>query len=132
MRYLDIDHILSEAERVPCKFLISVDELGHLDSANNEVDLQSGTKVELPLWLATYLAECKIVDVELPKHYGSKMRDAILAGAAPINLKDFSHYYFDVGLKLSKLLNDIDLQRTMRTAFVGDRYRNLLTHTLTK
>ena len=132
MRYLDIDLILSEGERVPCNFLITVDELGHLDSTNDEIDLPSGTKVELPLWLASYFAECKIVEIELPKHYGSKMRDAILAGAAPINLKDFSHYYFDVGLKLAKLVNDLDLQRTMRTAFVGDRYRNLLTYTLTK
>jgi GINS complex protein len=132
MRHLNIDLILSEDERIPCKFLVEGKNLGHLDSSNMENDLADGARVELPLWLAKSLSELKMVELELPKHYGSKMRDAIMAGAAPINLKDFSHYYFDVGLQLSKIKQDLDLQRSLRAAFSGDRFRNLLLFTLSK
>ena len=132
MRYLDIDQILSEGERVPCKFLVGAEELGHLDITNDDENLPEDTKVELPLWLAGTFAEKNMVEIELPKHFGKKMHDAILAGAAPISLKDFSHYYFDVGQQLAILLRDQDLQRAMRTAFTGDRYKNLLLYTLTK
>ena len=132
MRHLNIDLILSEDERIPCKFLVEGKNLGHLDNPNMENDLADGARVELPLWLAKSLSELKMVELELPKHYGSKMRDAIMAGAAPINLKDFSHYYFDVGLQLSKIKQDLDLQRSLRAAFSGDRFRNLLLFTLSK
>lgn len=132
MRYLDIDLILSEDERIPCKFLVDAKDLGHLDATNEDEDLPDGARVELPLWLAKSFSKNKMVELELPKHYGSKMRDAIMAGAAPINLKDFSHYYFDVGLELSRTLQDLDLQRALRAAFSGDRFRNLLLFTLAK
>ena len=132
MRHLDIDLILSEDERIPCKFLVEVKNLGFLDSSNIDNDLPDGARVELPLWLAKHLSRMSIAELELPKHYGSKMRDAIMAGAAPINLKDFSYYYFDVGLELSKIKEDLDLQRSLRAAFSGDRFRNLLLFTLSK
>ena len=132
MRFLDIDLILSEDERIPCKFLVDAADLGYLDAANEEEDLPTDSRVELPLWLARRFSELKVVELELPKHYGSKMRDAIMAGAAPINLKDFSHYYFEVGLQLSKILRDVDLQRALRAAFSGDRFKNLLLYTLSK
>ena len=132
MRHLDIDLILSEDERIPCKFLVEAKNLGHLDNSNSDVDLSEGARVELPLWLAKHFSIMKIAELELPKHYGSKMRDAIMAGAAPINLKDFSYYYFDVGLELSKIKEDLDLQRSLRAAFSGDRFKNLLLFTLSK
>jgi GINS complex subunit 3 len=131
-RHLDIDRILSEGERVPCTFNNDSPLLGQLDTTNEEEYLPEGTKVELPLWLAKALSHKDYVKIELPKHYGSKMRDAILAGAAPINLKDFSHYYFEIGLQLATLLDDEDLRRTMKDAFTGDRFKNLLLYSLTK
>ena len=72
MRYLDIDVILSEDERLPCKFLADVAYLGHLDPSNAEDYLPAETKVELPLWLAQSLSEKNMVQLELPKHFGSR------------------------------------------------------------
>ena len=60
------------------------------------------------------------------------MRDAILAGAEAVELRDYSFYFFDVGLKLSKILRDDDLLRTLRQAFCGERFRKLCVLTLTK
>ena len=131
--YLDIDNVLAEDERIPCKFMIDVDHLGHLNpTAEVENDLQKDAVVELPFWLGREFSDRNMAKLELPKCYGSKMRDIILAGAASVDLRDHSHYYFDVGLKLSKILGDEDLLRTMRRAFCGERFRSLCVLTLTK
>jgi GINS complex subunit 3 len=50
MRYVDIDLILSEDERIPCKFSLDADKLGHLDPTNEEEYLPTGSVVDLPLW----------------------------------------------------------------------------------
>jgi GINS complex subunit 3 len=50
MRYLDIDLILSEDERIPCKFRLEADKLGHLDPTNEEESLPKESVVDLPLW----------------------------------------------------------------------------------
>eukprot|EP01033_Poteriospumella_lacustris_P007029 gene7029-5062_t len=68
--------------------------------------------------------------MELPKHYEHKMRDNIAASALNINLKEFSPYYFEVGMELAQHLDDADLQNTVRIAFCGDRYRSLMINAL--
>jgi hypothetical protein len=73
-----------------------------------------------------------VVKLYTPKHFGSKMREEIHAGAAAINLREYSYYFFDVGLHLSRILVDQDLRRKLRDAFVGDRYRNLTVRSLTQ
>ena len=59
------------------------------------------------------------------------MRDE-LNSSSTINLRDFSHYFFDVGLKLSHMTKDEDLKRTIRTSFSGERFKTLTAHSLTK
>ena len=130
--FLDIDTLLSEEERLPCIFSTDCPTLGHLDKNNaDEQVLPKGSKVELPLWLAEFLANKGMVEIEIPKHYGPKMRDQ-LNSSSNINLREYSTYYFDVGLRLSQLTKDTDLLRTLRTTFCGDRYRQLLAKCLTQ
>lgn len=128
---LDIDQILNEEERLPCKFLIDAPTLGHLDPTNAGYGftLPEGSRVELPMWLATELSTKGMVDVEMPKHFGPKMREE-LQSSSDINVRDFSPYFFDVGLKLSKLSRDDDLVRTLKAALCGHRYTALLAHAL--
>ena len=132
-KYLDLDAILAEDERVPCKFLVDAEHLGHLHPTVSEEDLPKDVVVELPLWLGKAFSDRNMVKIEMPKHYGSKMRDAILAGASAVDLRDYSHYYFVVGLKLAKMVKpaDEDLLRIMRKAFTGERFRDLCVLTLT-
>ena len=54
------------------------------------------------------------------------------AGASSVKLREYSFYYFEVGLKLSKLMRDIDLIRTLRKAFSGERYKSLLARAMSK
>jgi GINS complex subunit 3 len=130
--YLDIDEILSEEERMPCKFSLDGKNLGFLNSASDSNDLEEGSKVELPLWLSKPLREKNMIEIELPKHYGIRIREEINAGALAVKLREYSYYYFEVGLQLSKITKDDDLKRTLRTAFAGERYKSLMGRALSK
>ncbi len=131
MSYLDINIILCEEERVPCKFLHDSVKLGHLDPFAEERDISADARVELPMWLGEELAKKFMVEINAPKHFGSKMRDEMRAGASNINFRDFSFYFFDIGLLLSRIAKDDDLRRALRNAFTGERYRNLAVRSLT-
>ena len=67
MRYLDIDLILSEEERLPCEFIIDAAYIGFLNP--NESDdsdvLKASTSVELPMWLALALSERNVVNMHM-------------------------------------------------------------------
>ena len=59
-RYLAIDSILSEEERVPCIFTLGAKLLGHLDTSSSQAadrqDIPAKTKIELPIWMARPLS----------------------------------------------------------------------------
>jgi GINS complex subunit 3 len=127
MRYLDIDTLLCEEERVPCIFQSDAKNLAFLDSSlDQETDLPQHAKIELPLWLAAALSDRNMVRIEIPKQFGPKMRDELMADAISVNLREHSYYFFEVGLKLSRITRDDDLQRTLRVSFCGDRFRSIL------
>eukprot|EP00607_Mallomonas_marina_P008682 CAMPEP_0182423056 /NCGR_PEP_ID=MMETSP1167-20130531/8958_1 /TAXON_ID=2988 /ORGANISM="Mallomonas Sp, Strain CCMP3275" /LENGTH=196 /DNA_ID=CAMNT_0024601677 /DNA_START=127 /DNA_END=714 /DNA_ORIENTATION=- len=130
MSFLDIDQILAEDERLPCVFSVEAKDLGFLDPSIHSDDLPAHSKVDLPLWLAQTFAEKNMIEIDIPKHYGKYMRDEIMAGPANLRLKDFSNYFIEVGLKLSRITRDDDLLRAMRTAFSGERYQTLMVRSL--
>lgn len=132
MKYLDIDNILAEEERLPCTFSVTANNLGFLDPSSNNTSLASNTTVELPLWLVQELYKEGIVQIQTPKHFGQKMRDELDTNNTNVNLAGYSHYYFDVGLILSNATRDADLLRTLRAAFCGNRYLSLMVHGLSK
>lgn len=130
-RRLDLDRILGEEERIPCVFVESgAQGLGFLDATGDHDHLHEGARVELPLWMALKLNERRYVQMELPKHYQKKMRDSIDAGAESINLKDYSPYYFEVGMKIAEALEDPDLKKTLRVAFCSKRFTMVMSRAL--
>ncbi len=131
MSFLDIDLILSEEDRLPCIFRVDAFDLGHLDPSNHSSVLPMNSRLELPLWLALTLSKNNMVQMESPKHFGQRMRDE-LASSSAVNLREFSHYFYDVGLKFCATTADEDLKRTLRVAFCGDRFHTLLVHSLTR
>lgn len=136
---LDIDSILNEEDRIPVEFNDDVMGLRHLDPASDareddENTILKGTKTDVPLWLAKELLKKSIVKVHIPKHYGKIMQDEIKAGAKNINFKEYSHYYFEVGKELYKIKKHLPiggpLIEATRKAFCGDRYKDLMTNSL--
>jgi GINS complex subunit 3 len=132
MSYLDIDQILCDEERIPATFLLDAPGLGHLDPSIDSEDLPENTRIELPLWLALAFGRKNMVNLELPKHFERKMRDEILAGAENINLKEFSHYFFEVGSSLAIETKNEDLKTTLQIAFAGERFRSLMMRALSR
>jgi hypothetical protein len=132
MSFLDIDQILSEEERIPCVFRLDAKGLGFLDATVESDDIAASTRVELPMWLALSLSKKRTVSIELPKHFDKKMREEISAGASSINFRDYSFYYFDVGMQISKELNDKDLQKNLCLAFCGEKFRALMVRALSR
>ena len=136
MRELDVDVILSEEERLPCTFLQDGSNLGNLDQHVVDNDLPANTKVDLPLWLSSQFMKKNMVEMEFPKHYQRKMREELHAGAEAVDLRSFTQYFFDVGIKLavemtsSDVASREDLMHTLRDAFSGGRYHRLIMNSL--
>jgi hypothetical protein len=72
------------------------------------------------------------VDIDLPKHFERKMRDDLSASASNINLRDYSHYFFEVGLSLAMAKGDNDLRIVLTKAFAGDRFEALMVQALSR
>jgi len=85
--------------------------------------------MDLPFWLARSLHK-SVVETDLPKHYGLRMRSEIKAGAKAIRFRDYSKYYFETGVLLAHLIDDNGLLEAFRKAFAGDRYRDLTARAL--
>ena len=64
--YFDISDILSEEERVPLVFDTPALDIGYLVEGSHAEDVDMGTKVELPFWLA--------VSMSVPRYAGSLSR----------------------------------------------------------
>ena len=60
------------------------------------------------------------------------MRDDLSAGASNINLRDYSHYFFEVGLAVAEEKKDDDLRVVLTKAFAGDRFDSLMVHALSR
>ena len=72
------------------------------------------------------------VDIDLPKHFERKMRDDLSASASNINLREYSHYFFEVGLSLAMAKGDNDLRVVLTKAFAGDRFDALMVQALSR
>ena len=72
------------------------------------------------------------IDIDLPKHFGQKMRDDLSASASNINLREYSHYFFEVGLSLAMAKGDNDLRVVLTKAFAGDRFEALMVQALSR
>lgn len=126
MAYFDVGPLTVDDERVPCVCLLDFAGLGFLDPCAHSEDLASGSRVDLPLWLARLLQQKGYVGVEFPKHFGDGFREHLDAGPASVNLRQMSTSYFDVGVSLSTLKRDDDLARKLLFAFTGERFRRIM------
>lgn len=72
-KYLDIDAILAEEDRVPATFMYGAYGLGHLDASSASKDIEEQQQIDLPLWLAKPLVAGRLAEVKLPKSFSAKV-----------------------------------------------------------
>jgi GINS complex subunit 3 len=65
--------------------------------------LKAGTKLELPFWLAQYLARREHVQIDLPNVFGTRFKATLLADATVVNLAERCPFYYELGIKFADL-----------------------------
>ncbi|KAI0846533.1 DNA replication complex GINS protein PSF3 [Daldinia vernicosa] len=129
MSYYDIDAILTDAEKVPCKFELEVPELGYLDN-NPSQPLKTGTSVGLPLWLAEPLAltsrspnsleedSSSFVSLDLPPSLSNEVMSALKADPRAVPLRDQSQNFYGLGTRMLDVFEEGEICAILRRTFV--------------
>ncbi|KAL6451483.1 PSF3 DNA replication complex GINS protein PSF3 [Candida maltosa Xu316] len=108
--YYNLDDILAENEKIPCKFSVTVPGLGYLEGNPGKPILED-TKIELPYWLAHILGTLEISDthmVELgdPDFINKKVINAIKSDPSSLDLHKLTPYFYLMVLKWGSLYDD--------------------------
>ncbi|KAI9281759.1 hypothetical protein BC943DRAFT_329523 [Umbelopsis sp. AD052] len=118
--YYDIDAILAEHEKVPGRFNDSVG--AELNLTGEGVAVPSGTKVELPYWLAESLVEFyqrdeTLFDMETPRIYNNRVRNAIIAGPTSVDTRRIHPYFHRLGIKFVQKFEQEQLAQVLKLSF---------------
>ncbi|KAI9137986.1 hypothetical protein BKA69DRAFT_831716 [Paraphysoderma sedebokerense] len=122
--YWEIDDILALSQLVPCIMNVTVPGLGELDGDGSECEqLEQGSKVEWPWWLAGPLAahapgnDQPYIIFNLPKPYLPSTRNVISGSARKIQLNEFCPYWYLFGRILGRVLIDNGLCEVLTSTF---------------
>ncbi|KAH3898660.1 related to DNA replication complex GINS protein PSF3 [Saccharomycodes ludwigii] len=129
MSYYDLDDILTESIKFPCKFNSSIAGLGFLEG-NPGKPIAKNSKIELPFWLSKILAEETGTDgidttgipqnsieefkdfyIELlqPPFFQPRVLNAIKAGGETLDLHTICPYFYFILEKWSTIYNSDEL-----------------------
>lgn len=122
--YYDLDSILADGERIPCRFNMSVPGLGYLEG-NPGKPIDQGTKIELPLWLAEILAICELshesqlsfIDLSEPEFMSPKVTNAVKTGPTSIDLHKLLGHYYTLAEKWCTFFSEPQLIETIMFMF---------------
>ncbi|KAK6458402.1 uncharacterized protein RJT20DRAFT_126426 [Scheffersomyces xylosifermentans] len=121
--YYDLDDILADGEKIPCRFNITVPGLGYLEG-NPGKAINKDSKIELPLWLAEILAVCvnldesgsSFIDLPEPEFLGTKVKNAIKTSPTSVDLHKLLPNYYRLVEKWCTMVPEpelIDIVMTM-------------------
>ncbi|XP_078042043.1 DNA replication complex GINS protein PSF3 isoform X2 [Augochlora pura] len=96
--YFAINDILSSEERITCKIEVELPGLGFLDNSSTLTNLNVGSKVEFPLWLAEALKNLQnpAVSIDIPKIFKEGYREILEADAEVIVLNKWNPYFYEL------------------------------------
>ncbi|KAI9814597.1 MAG: DNA replication complex GINS protein PSF3 [Pycnora praestabilis] len=112
--YYDIDAILTDAQRVPCTFELSVPGLGYLDGNSGE-DMKQGTRIDLPLWLGVMLAVSQrlgtspLVTLDLPNALSQRVLNALKADPKTVDLRTLATHFYSLGARILELFEEEEM-----------------------
>ncbi|ODV97299.1 hypothetical protein PACTADRAFT_38769 [Pachysolen tannophilus NRRL Y-2460] len=114
--YYDIDDILADNQKLPCKFQMTVPGLGYLEG-NPGKPLRKNSKLELPLWLAEVLAiipidetsEDSFIELVQPEYFSNRVINAIKTNSKTLDLHSISTYYYKLAIKWCAMFKDKEL-----------------------
>ncbi|OBA15149.1 uncharacterized protein OGAPODRAFT_101621 [Ogataea polymorpha] len=133
MSYYDIDDILADSQKLPCKFSITIPGLGYLNGEPGR-PIKENVRLELPIWLAEILAICSIsnsseyeendeyrettfLKLLEPEFFSPVFLNFIKSDALRLNLNPYMFYYRIV-TKWSNMFGDAELVELISKALV--------------
>ncbi|OWB59649.1 hypothetical protein B5S29_g510 [[Candida] boidinii] len=136
MSYYDLDDILADSQKLPCKFSITVPGLGYLQGQPGK-RIKKDSILELPIWLAEILAVCAVNSNEneneneeedddqdntnnnnsqntflqliQPDYFSPKIINAIKADSLSLDLHSLLSNYYKIVIKWGWMFNDEEL-----------------------
>ncbi|KXS12615.1 GINS complex, Psf3 component [Gonapodya prolifera JEL478] len=138
--YWDIDAILAEQQKVACYVKSDVPHFGYLagskshmvggarygdavtplanpETENISQQLPKGSRVEVPFWLASQLALNQLVDIEVPRCFGTRARNDLKASPTAVDLNLLCPYFYAFGCSIFNLVIDRTLNKVLATTF---------------
>jgi len=130
--YYDVDAILTDAQKVPCTFELTVPRLGYLEG-NMSGDMKQGSKVELPLWLGEMLAlrynttasisykSCiyfvysqslntsSLVTIDPPSALSPRVLNALKADPRTVDLRALAPHFYNLGARILDLFEEEEM-----------------------
>lgn len=100
--YFSITDILVTEERIHTEVQKQLPNLGFLYPSSDKQDLEPGTRLDLPLWLADALSKSRqpVVSCESPKIFKDSYREILHADACAVELNKWCQHYYELGLRL--------------------------------
>ncbi|SCU92667.1 LAFA_0F12090g1_1 [Lachancea sp. 'fantastica'] len=123
MSYYDIDDILADSTKVPCRFNYNIPGLGYLEG-NIGQDIKKNAKVELPLWLGRVLAivggdsessgleddeALSFIELITPELLAPRVINAIKSGPVSLDVRSINSHFYALAVKWATLFNDRNL-----------------------
>jgi len=112
--YYDVDAILTDAQKVPCTFELTVPGLGYLEG-NMSGDMKQGSKVELPLWLGEMLAlsqslnTSSLVTIDPPSALSPRVLNALKADPRTVDLRALAPHFYNLGARILELFEEEEM-----------------------
>lgn len=108
--YYSIDDIMVTQERIPCRALRPLLQLGFLDSSEKSENLEPNQQLELPLWYLMQQDERNPdFGLQVPDIFTSAYKEIYKADANFVELGKLNKFYYDLGMYLCKFETGDDL-----------------------
>ncbi|XP_054789250.1 DNA replication complex GINS protein PSF3-like [Prosopis cineraria] len=123
--YYDIGDIITEKEIVSGIFQKAASGVG-IDPSSETDYIETGSKVEMPFWLAYELQLRQVVSINVPPCFDQKTRLEIQADCASVDLRSRCPFFYEFGCKIAPVVGDRTIGFLLLSAF-KNRYKEILT-----
>ncbi|KAF2431693.1 DNA replication complex GINS protein PSF3 [Tothia fuscella] len=120
--YYSINAILTDSQKLPCTFDLTVPHLGYLEG-NPGAPIKSGTKLELPLWLAEMLAVSNngsgstVLTLDMPPALSGRVLNALKADPKTLDLRSLAPHFYGLGSRMLELFEEDEVGEVLGETF---------------
>jgi len=106
--------ILTDSQKAPCTFELPVP---HLSALSNGTAIETGTKLDLPLWMAEMLAVSKpagpssasLATLDMPSALGQRVLNALRADPKSVELRSQAQWFYGLGERMLELFDEEEM-----------------------